>query len=221
MLRSIEILAGACVLAATPVALAVPIVSVDAPGTVSAGSSFSVDITISGVDNLNGFELDLLFDPSVLAAVFVSDGGFLGAPVFEVQNDIGLMKVEFAEVILGPGGASGAGVLATIGFDALLPGVSVLDLQNVLLAAPFGVPIPVGVLGGSVAVAPLVAVIPEPTASLLYAVGFACVACRRRRVSEPGSRISSLAGAGERPESARSSPTASRLPTGCMAELAR
>ena len=100
------------------------------------------------------------------------DGGFLLAPTFVVQNSIGAVSVEFAEVTLLPFGASGAGTLATITFDAILPGFSDLDLTNVILAAPFGVQIGVGeVLDGSVTVRDSVNVIPEPSGLLLSAIG--------------------------------------------------
>jgi hypothetical protein len=110
---------------------AAPIVAVDTdPGTPGIQSSselfgvasFSVDIVISGVDAgapLNGFEFDVHFDPSLLLAVSVLDGGFLLDPIFVVQNDIGSMSVEFAEVTLLPAGASGSGVLATIVFEVI------------------------------------------------------------------------------------------------------
>ena len=134
---------------------AAPIVSVDAdtatPGIQSTSSvggalSLSVDIVISGVEAsspLNGFELDLDFDPTLLSAVSVSDGGFLLAPTFVVQNTLGILSVEFAEVTLGPGGAIGSGVLATVVFDVIGDGTSALDLNDVVLAAPFGEPIPI------------------------------------------------------------------------------
>lgn len=166
-------------------AQALPIVSVDAdPNTagiqstinIQNGDSFDVDIVISGVDAaspLNGFEFDLFFDPVRLAATGVVDGGFLSAPVISIQNVIGAMSVEFAEVSLGAIGASGSGTLATISFVAQGAGDSLLDLQNVLLSAPFGVQIAGAVNDGSVGV------VPEPTGAMLFAVGF-LVASRRR-----------------------------------------
>jgi len=176
-------------------AQAAPIVAVDTdPGTPGVQSSsdlfdiasFSVDIVISGVEAsapLQGFEFDLDFDPVLLVAVSVVDGGFLLAPTFVVQNDIGVMSVEFAELTLLPAGASGSGVLATIGFDVIGDGTSALDLNDVVLAAPFGVPIATaGIFDGAVSVGKNP--IPEPTADLLFGVGLICVAfdlSRRRR----------------------------------------
>ena len=165
-----------------------PIVSVDAdPGTagiqattvVAPGSSFSIDIVIEYVDPvapLNAFELDLFFDPSVLSATSAVDGGFLLDPTFVVQNSIGVMSVEFAEVTLLPFGASGSGVLVTITFDAIGGGTSVLDLQNVILSAPFGVEILTEAINDGA-----VSVVPEPSSALLFSVGMLVVGGKLRR----------------------------------------
>ncbi len=174
----------ALALALAPAAFALPMLSVSNPATVNAGSSFSVDILISDVDAgspLNGFEFDLAFDGILLTATSVTDGGFLLAPLLVVQNSIGAVSIEFTEVSLLPTGASGAGTLATIAFDAILPGVSALDLSNVVLSAPFGVGIDIAaVVDGSVTVLDPVGVVPEPSGVLLSAIGFSIVAIRVR-----------------------------------------
>jgi hypothetical protein len=125
-------------------ASALPIVSVDADAsgagvqssaTVGTGT-IQIDIVISDVDPsqpLNAFELDLVFDPTVLDALSVVDGGFLASPVLVVQRNVGLVRVQFAEVSVGGGTASGGGTLATITFQTVAPGTSALDLQNVVL----------------------------------------------------------------------------------------
>ncbi len=179
-------------------ARALPVVAVDLdPATtgvqdtlmVTDPAQFSVDIVISGVDAvtpLNAFELDLDFAPAVLRALSVSSGGFLLAPTIVVQNDVGTMSVGFAETTLLPAGASGEGVLASVLFETVGGGTSALDLNDVILSAPFGVRIPTAdVQDGKVAVTgggheP----IPEPSAAALFALGSVLVAHRlagRRR----------------------------------------
>jgi hypothetical protein len=169
--------------------IALPTVSLSNPAVVDDGTSFSVDIMISGViagSPLNAFEFDLVFDGSILTATSVVSGGFLVAPSFVVQATVGAVSIGFTEVTLLPTGAIGAGTLATVNFDAILPGVSVLDLQNVILAEPFGFEIdPEAVLDGSVTVVAAgprpTAAIPEPSGLLLSAIGFLIVSARLRR----------------------------------------
>ncbi len=113
------------------------------------------------------------------------DGGFLLDPKVAIVPPLGANSVEIAVVTLLPIGVTGAGTLATVSFDAILPGVSVLDLQNVILSAPFGIEIVTAeVLDGSVTVVapgPMPGIIPEPSGLLLSAVGFLIISARVRR----------------------------------------
>ena len=101
---------------------AIPIVSVDMdPGTAGIQSTFTldlgntltVDLVIKDVvaPGLNAFELDLMFDPTILDPTSVVSGGFLLAPSFVVQATLGVLDVMFAEVTLLPAGAIGGGVI--------------------------------------------------------------------------------------------------------------
>jgi len=193
MLSSRLCLLPAMLLAAAS-AFAVPVISVDADPTssgiqsvvdVQVGTSFSVDIVISGVEPtppVQGFQFNLGFDPVVLTAVSAVDGGFLTAPVFDIGDlDNLLGDVLFASVTLGTAGVSTAGVLATVGFEASAVGTSLLDLQNVLLSGPSGQDIPVGqVNGGRVNVLPDQTVA-EPQTLLILALGLVGLAAFRRR----------------------------------------
>jgi hypothetical protein len=170
--------------ALAPNANALPILSVDtdpllagiqAERTVILGDLFDVDLVITDVeasDPLHAYELDLGFDPSVIGALTLSPGPFLGAPTFELQSEIEAGAVQYAVTRIGPAGATGAGVLISLRFEARALGTSVLDLSNVLLSAPGGVPI----LGfeqfdGAITVGP----IPEASSVLLLVVGGALV----------------------------------------------
>ena len=184
-----------CTLAlAIGTAHAVPLVSVDLdPGTpgvqstasVINGGSFTVDIVIEGVEAaapLNAFEFDLLFDNTLLAATSVAEGGFLLEPkiVLETLIDNTTGAVGLAAVTLLPAGAEGGGVLGSIVFDTLAAGTSVLDLDNVLLSAPFGIPIEfAGLQDGSIDITPSAAA-PEPLVPVLLGGGLLALAVQGR-----------------------------------------
>ncbi len=109
--------------------------------TITPGSSFIVDVVVENLASnelLRGFEFDADFDSSILNPLDVVDGGFLltGAGLFEAEKDLTAPDVNYAETTLGAFGlgATGGGVLASITFQALVPGTSALDLNDVLLA---------------------------------------------------------------------------------------
>lgn len=178
-----RITAFLCLLALTPwsaPASANAIVAVDTDvslsgsqslGSAIVGDQFSVDILIDIIDlgeSLNGFEFDLAFDPTVLSAVSVVAGDFLLSPVFTLQTVLGPDIVEFAQVTVGSGGATGSGTLARVVFEVVGLGSSILDLTTVVLAQPFGVPLNVGEARNAAVAATAV---PEPSAALVFAAG--------------------------------------------------
>ena len=126
---------------ASPIAL-----SFDAPATVVANQLFDVDLNIGGLttQDLAGFDIDVLFDPSLLAATSY------------------MLGVELADPFLGPLdlslGSTGPGVfnlrelatlfdfsaqpdsftLATLSFEALATGAVDLSFGFVDLTGPLG-----------------------------------------------------------------------------------
>ena len=136
------------------------------------GDTFTADVLVSDVPMLNplhGFEFDVDFNATVLTATAVVDGGFLLAPVLTVEQDIASPDVNFAEVTLLAAGASGDGILASMAFDAIGLGTSGLLLNDVILAAPFGMPIAFDTLNN--ASVTVVRAVPEPASSLLVGAG--------------------------------------------------
>lgn len=106
---------------------------------VTAGQAFSLDIRITGVTDLYAFEFDLGFDPTVLSATNVTEGGFLlsGGPTLfvpgTIDNTAGTITYT-ADVLNGAvAGVNGAGILATISFTALAAGSSNISLFNGIL----------------------------------------------------------------------------------------
>lgn len=179
--RGVVFISPLVLLVSAPVA-ALPIVALDldpgTPGiqstrTVAVASSFDVVVTITGVEatGLQAFEIDVGFNPLVLAAGSVGAGGFLPPPLTTVEEDLSPPAVGFA--LLSTSTATGGGVLATLQFDALALGTSVLDLKNVILSAPFGVEIETAaILDGNVTV------VPEPNTLALLTFGLVVLAKR-------------------------------------------
>lgn len=113
--------------------------SVASPATVSQGSSFVVDVNISGVTDLYDFQLDLDFNSSVLSATGVTEGAFLpsGGSAFFVPGTIdntgGAIAFNADTLLSAVPGVSGNGILIQFDFSALAPGTSALTIANEIL----------------------------------------------------------------------------------------
>ncbi len=182
-------------------ASAAPIVEIDldptTPGVQSSldvelGTFADIDVVISMVEPgapLNGFELDVLYDPTIVSGTAATSGSFLLAPNFEIQAIAGPAMTEVAQVTLLPLGAVGSGALASFRVSTLAIGSTSVVLSNVILSAPFGVRIdPDAIRGGTLRVIEAGAPIPEPTAALLFGAGLVvagAVSPRRRRPAGP------------------------------------
>ncbi len=114
--------------------------------TVMVGQSFSIDVTISAVSNLYGWEYKLRWNASLLSAVSVVEGSFLetaGNTFFvpKINNTAGSMIVDCT--LLGDvWGVSGSGILSTVSFNVITAGETLLDLQDTMLIDYFEQQIP-------------------------------------------------------------------------------
>jgi Calx-beta domain/Cohesin domain len=133
---------GSLLLNAVPLLAADIFVDADpSPGVqsglqVAPGSSFTIDVVVTGVDPakpLDVYEFDLHFDPNVLRAVSVVSGGFLPGAI-AVEAYVTSLAVNWTEGVLGLPGVAGDGILARITFEAIGNGTSTLDLREVVLA---------------------------------------------------------------------------------------
>jgi len=187
MIKPLRALFIGCLWVCAQTAGAAPIVSVDvdlatpgvqSSGVVSLGSFVVIGIVVEGVeaaDPLNAYEFDLDYDSLILTPTSVSDGGFLVPPVFVIEQNLLSPDVNLATTTIGGAGAAGAGLLATLVFDAIGLGTSTLDLNDVILSAPFGVQIATGdLLDASITV------IPEPGTFVVLGAGLLLLAARGR-----------------------------------------
>lgn len=124
--------------------------------TVSIGSSFTVDVVIEDVTDLDSFQFDLTYIPSVVTATDAVCGPFLGStgrsvtPVGPtIDNAEGRITFGCSSEGGGPG-PDGTGVLATFTFNAAGLGSSLLQFENVQVTDTADVVIAVGTQDGNV-----------------------------------------------------------------------
>ncbi|MDI6840198.1 MAG: C25 family cysteine peptidase [bacterium] len=115
------------------------VVTVSVVPTMSAilpGDTFNIDIDISNVNRLKGYDFKLKYNPNVLKAIKIIPGLFLGDDTYTIKNELydeGWVWFAIASLGQNPG-ASGDGTLATITFVVKGTGESILDLYEVELA---------------------------------------------------------------------------------------
>ncbi len=145
------------------------------------GETFSLDVAIRDVTDLFAFQFDLGFDPTILAAMSLSEGPFLpsgGGTIFipgTIDNAAGAITSTGDSLLGLPPGVTGSGTLASVTFDALAFGTSPVTLSNVILLDSGLSPIAFDTEAGAVNV------VPEPATLLLFGSGLAGVAVMRKR----------------------------------------
>jgi hypothetical protein len=153
--------------------------------TPSVGAILTVDVNIADVPDLYAFQFDLTFQPGVLAAQSIVDGGFLTAATFFpgfIDNAAG--KITFVAGSLSGivSGVSGGGTLTRVQFLAAGRGTSSIAVANPVLLNSSLIDILVSATNpASVAVTDAGGAIPEPgTVTLLMLAGAAGAAVRTR-----------------------------------------
>lgn len=108
--------------------------------TAKVGQSFTVNVSISDVVNLCGWEFELTWDPAVLNVTNIVEGPFLklgGATIFllpfGIDNVAGRALVACA--LLAIRGVNGNGTLVTVEFYVKSHGESALNLHDTKLAS--------------------------------------------------------------------------------------
>jgi hypothetical protein len=152
-------------------------------------STFSLDITVTGVSDLYAFQFDLGFDPTIVAVTSESEGSFLasGGPTLFIPgviDNVGGTISSTADTLLGPiPGVSGSGNLAVIDFQVLSPGTSTINLFNAQMLDSNLNGLSFTTNNGSVTVSQ-VAEVPEPGSVVLVSVGLTGLFLIRRRHSD-------------------------------------
>jgi len=162
--------------------------------TVAVGDAVSVDVVISGLGaglapSLGAFDLDVTFDPLLLAPTGVTFGLFLGDPALGDALAAFVLApgvVDLAEVsFLAPADLDAlqpaAFTLATLTFATLAAGTSPLAFAQAVLDDAFAVRLATDTAGGSIT-ALAASPVPLPATLLLLAAGAAVLALRRAAV---------------------------------------
>jgi general secretion pathway protein D len=123
--------------------------SLDPPNiTARAGSTFAVNVFLTGGQNVYSVPLQISYDPKLLQMVNISNGGFLsqdGQAVALVHRDddaSGTLQITTSRPP-GAGGVTGQGTVVTLTFQAKAPGQSTLTIAKGGARDPQMQPIPV------------------------------------------------------------------------------
>lgn len=175
---------------------AVPMLSFSVSGsTPRIGETISVDIVATDVTDLFAFNVDVAFNSTVLGATSVVPGSFLNSAGLTL-GDLGLLGFDTTtpreiqdinDSLLGTvGGATGAGVLATMSFDVVGSGISNLSFLNVNALAgtelidSVGQPI---TIANATEATVMVSPVSEPSIFLLMGTGVVSLLVSRHRKS--------------------------------------
>ena len=114
------------------------------------GDTFTLDIRAENVFDLAGWQFDIAFDPAILEAVDVSEGGFLktdgGTTFFQsgsIDNTVGKIG-GLSAARLSVQGVSGTGTLLQVRFKAKSAGETELALHKFQFGSTTGDSIPAG-----------------------------------------------------------------------------
>src|SRR6185437_5798294 len=129
----------AVALLASPRATAQTVFSVvPSTSTAALGSTFVLDVNVSGATDLYGYQFDLAFNPAVLSAMSPTEGSFLsnaGATFFipGTADNVGGTVPGTADTLLSNvSGVNGHGTLASFDFTAAGTGTSPVTIDNVI-----------------------------------------------------------------------------------------
>jgi general secretion pathway protein D len=145
--------------------------------TVTVGQTFTLSVNISGAADLYAYQFDLGFNPTILQAISVTEGAFLGTggPTIFLPgtiDNVGGSITANADILNGAvSGVNGSGDLLDVTFQALAAGSSGVQIFNLIALDSFGLGLDETTAGSTVTV--LASGVPEPGTGLLLVAGMA------------------------------------------------
>lgn len=110
--------------------------------------TFTLELRVENMENLGGWQADLVFNPAVLNAVEVSEGDFLQESDEQTYFDAGTIQNSTGKITglqalkLSGGSVDGNGVLCVVTFTVVGTGESLLTLENFEAGTVRGSPVP-------------------------------------------------------------------------------
>ena len=143
--------------------------------TVSTGETFTVNIEIDPAEPVAGAQCNLYFDPSLLTALSVTDGGMFDLwfnGILTIDNTNGTIKNIIASDLLS--NTTDSGILAVVTFQAKsVSGTSYLNLSDAKISDENGQPVALTLNNGTVTVTagnmpPTVEITSAPSGTINY-----------------------------------------------------
>ena len=162
--------------------------------SIAPGSVFSIDVDISGVADLYGYQFDVLFNPALIEALSSTEGSFLnkGGSTFYIpgtnDNTGGSVGATADTLVTAVPGVTGTGNLAVLNFEALASGVSSVTIANAeLIDSQFNFISSSSKSGSVTVVAPVSApeIDPASAAGALTTLFGSLMVLRRWKVAKP------------------------------------
>jgi general secretion pathway protein D len=116
-----------------------------AQANTNVGGQISVDLVVTGGNDIASAPFEIQFDPKILRLNDVVQGDFLGRDGQQVnftkniQNDGGVAAIQLSRLPGAPG-ISGSGKLVTLSFQAVGPGAAMVSVPNLTLRNSQGQP---------------------------------------------------------------------------------
>ncbi len=114
--------------------------TIDVCRSAPTGTSFNIDVVVEDLRGLDGYQLDVLYSPSLLKVSAIEPGLFLGPGGVDFSDTVpdsdGHVLLMYASME-GPS-RSGSGALARMTFQAVGSGVTRIKLANVILGRSGG-----------------------------------------------------------------------------------